>query len=116
MRNKIAKALRKELKYKISSKEKANRVYKTLTMPSTRKHTLQFNWETGEMKAVRGSGNSELIECVSGDRKMYKYLKNKYKNFNHEESLSVLPNQKELDELQAKILKEMHANKGESNE
>ena len=107
MRNKIAKALRRELKYKISSEEKANREYKTLTMPSTRKHTLRFNWETGEMQAVRGTGNSELIECVSGDRKMYKYLKNKYKNFNHEESLSVLPNQKEMDELQAKILSEM---------
>lgn len=107
MRNKIAKALRKELKYKISSEEKANREYKTLTMPSTRKHTLQFNWETGELKPKRGSGNSELIECVSGDRKMYKYLKNKYKNFNHEESLSILPSGKELNELQAKILSEM---------
>lgn len=113
MRNKIAKALRKHLKYKISSEEKEEREYKTLTMPSTRKHTLQFNWETGEMKAKRGSGNSELIECVSGGRKLYKYLKRKYMDFNHETTLSVLPSEGELNDLQKQILNDMSKEKND---
>lgn len=112
MRNKIAKALRKSLNYKISSKEKEERNYKTLTMPSTRKRTLVYNFDTGEFETKVGGGNSELIECVSGARKMYKYLKRKYMNFEHEETLTPLPTHEELQKLEQEIIADM--NKGES--
>lgn len=107
MRNKIAKALRKSLNYKINSKEKEERNYKTLTMESSRKHTLRYNFDTGEFETVRGGGKSELIECVSGARKMYKYLKRKYMNFEHEETLTPLPNQEELMQLEQQIIADM---------
>lgn len=37
-------------------------------------------------------------ECVSGDRKLYKYFKKKYNNVNHEEQFNALPSQEDLND------------------
>jgi len=117
MRNKAAKALRRSLKYKINTKEKQDRDYQEFDVESTRKHTARYDPITGEVKAVRGNGQSTIIECVSGDRKMYKYLKRKYMNFNHEEVLTPLPDQGVMDDIQEQYLNEARENaKGEKND
>lgn len=103
MRQKVAKAIRRSLKYKPKNK----REYKTFEIESTRLMTAQFNIETGELKAVRGKGTSFLTECVSGDRKFYQYMKKKYIRPTHEEVLTPLPEEAVMNKIINEAKEEM---------
>ena len=110
MRQKVAKAIRKSLNYH----PRNDREYKTFELETRRKPTAQYNLDTGEINVVMRSGTSFITECISGDRKFYKYMKRKYMNFEHEEILTPLPDDSELNEI-AKQAKEDFA-KEKSNE
>lgn len=109
MRGKVAKALRKEIGFV----PKNRRIYRAFSVPVMR-DILQWNTETQEVSMVRREVEATIIECTSGDRKLYQYLKRKYKNFEHEETLRELPTQQELRELETTIALE-NAKKEEIN-
>lgn len=97
MNGKIARELRKALKYHPRNK----REYQTLELP-TEKYIAQFSVDDdGKINSnlVKRTVPSYLIECVSGDRKLYKALKSKYYNVHYEQEFNRLPKQGELNDL-----------------
>lgn len=102
MRGKIARALRKELKYH----PRNHREYQEVEFRVVRK-IIAFDKDKN-IKLVDREVSSFTNECVSGDRKVYQYLKKKYNNPELEVTLTKIP---KLEELQAQILKEMREEK-----
>lgn len=112
MRGKVAKALRKEVGFT----PKAKREYQTFIIPTVKK-ILQYDSENGKVNIVDREVESRIVECVTGSRKLYKYLKRKYMNFEHEEVLNELPSAKELRDLQQEIATDFkNTQKEETNE
>lgn len=98
MSAKNMKALRKALKYKPRNK----REYETHLLPTTGL-VAQIN-EDGTVEVVEKIVDKQVIECVSGDRKVYQFMKKKLHNIDHEETLNELPSKQELNELTKDIL------------
>lgn len=110
MRGKVARELRKMLNYHPKNK----REYMDFTFKVPRK-ILQFenDGEGGFKSKVVTRVVEQLVkECVSGDRKLYKYFKKKYVNNNHEEQFNALPEQGELDVITKQFQEELRASKG----
>ena len=100
MRGKVARNLRKATEFVPKNK----RTYKTFELEGKRKLTAQINSDTGEIKPVMSRGRSFITECVTAERKLYKYAKRKYMNIEHEEVLTPLPDDAELNKLQDEII------------
>lgn len=79
-------------------------------IPSAKREYYEFNWKVKRKIAqvnLDGEAKVEFVErlvdaytkeCVSAERKFYKYLKRKYYNFEHEEQLNALPSQEDLND------------------
>jgi hypothetical protein len=106
MRGKIAKQLRKFADFVPSEK----REYHKLLMP-TEKFITQFNSITKEIKHVKRKVESELIECVSAKRKLYKFLKKKYINNNAEATFNRLPTKEQMHELKNTVAQDLQRTK-----
>lgn len=92
--------------YKISQKEKDDRQYHELEHRVIRP-IYSFGVDAdgkNVMKLVNREVSAYTRECVSGDRKMYKYFKKKFMNEDHEEILTKLPEVSELEKLATSIL------------
>lgn len=72
--------------------------------------------EDGKVSVVEKEVYKPVVECVSPDRKFYKFLKKKMRNIEHEESLSHLPSKDALKELTEEIIAMETNNKEDSNE
>ena len=105
MRNKVAKALRKEVEFNPN----AEREYRAFTVPVMR-NILQWDTDKKKVAVVKREVDATIVECVDGARKLYNYLKRKYKNFEHEETLHHLPTDEELLELKNTIVGEEKSN------
>ncbi len=108
MNGKVAREIRKALKYKPTNP----REYHAFNLEGWG-NVLQYNSETGAVKEVRRRVEKVNIECVSGDRKIYRYMKRKYNEPNLEMSLNKFPTQQEMDELQNHIKDDMMAEDAE---
>ena len=95
MRGKVARQLRQELKYKISSEEKKSREYHDLEF-TVIKPIYSFDAEKKTIEIVERPVSAFTRECVSGQRKIYQYLKKKWYNSEYEAKFQQLP---EVDEL-----------------
>ena len=59
--------------------------------------------ETGEVNTVRRRVEKLNVECVSGDRKIYQYMKKKYVNPNYIMDVNKFPDKSAIEELQNTI-------------
>lgn len=98
MRGKTAREIRKVLNYS----PKNEREYHTFSLTGWG-NVLQYNPETGGVKQVRRRVDKVNIECVSGDRKIYKYMKRKYNEPHLEMSMNKFPEEQEMDKLKREI-------------
>jgi hypothetical protein len=90
MRGKVARQLRQELNYKINREEKKNREYHDLEVTVLRP-IYSFNSETNSLDIVEREVSAFIRECVSGQRKIYQYLKKKWNNDEYEAKFQQLP-------------------------
>lgn len=109
MRGKAARALRKAINYH----PRNDREYFDFTHKVKRSIMQVEPQEDGSIKfnTVERVVEAYTIECISGDRKIYKYLKRKYTNINHEEQFNMLPEQGELDDIQQQFQEDLRAAK-----
>lgn len=98
----MARALRQGLNYKINQKEKEDREYHTLEYDVIRP-IYSFDPEKGEVKIVKRQVSAYTIECISGGRKIYQYLKKKWYNRDLEANFAQLPELSELEDIATKI-------------
>ena len=101
MNGRVAREIRQALSYHPRSKEKPREYHTFLVEGWT--HVLQYDTVTGETKNVRRRGERENVECVSGDRKVYQYMKKKYVNPQYHTDLTKFPEKKEMDSLKDEI-------------
>ena len=64
---------------------------------------MQYNSVTGEVKEVRRRVDKFNVECVSGDRKIYQYMKKKYVNPEYIMDVNKFPEENEIKALQNNI-------------
>ena len=101
MNGRTARAIRKALKYEVRNEERP-REYHTFSLMGWG-NVMQYNTETGEVKTVRRRVEKFNVECVSGDRKVYQYMKKKYVNPNYVMDVNKFPEKSEIEELQNTI-------------
>lgn len=110
MRGKVARELRRLSKFNPHSK----RQYETWTIPKLG-WVAQFDKE-GKLTPVKKTVPCNIIECVSGPRKVYKHLKNFYKGKANEQELNVLPKEEELTKIKSAISADQEAQKEVTDE
>ena len=103
MRGKVARQLRQELNYKINREEKKNREYHDLEVRVLRP-IYSFNSETNSLDIVKREVSAFIRECVSGQRKIYQYLKKKWNNDEYEAKFQQLPEVDEMVDLAKQII------------
>lgn len=94
MNGRTARAIRKEVGFIPSAK----RDYHTFLVTGW-DNVMRYNSMTGSIDSVYKEVEKETVECVSGARKVYKYMKRKFYNVDHEESFNKFPDQEEINEL-----------------
>lgn len=102
MRGSVARALRKECNFVPS----ADRDYQEIEF-TVRRQIYQFGDDgTGktEMQLVWREVPAILIECTSGARKIYKYLKRKWTNLDYEASFNKLPSVADLENIANQVM------------
>lgn len=101
MRNKVAKALRKEIDYDVTAKRKYTQHEVTVM-----RNIYSFNPELKRMELVLRPVSAFITECTDSGRAIYKYLKRKWNNPDLEMELNQLPSKEELMELQREIMRD----------
>lgn len=102
MRGSVARALRKECNFVPSE----TRDYQEIEF-TVRRQIYQFGDDgTGktEMQLVWREVPAILIECTSGARKIYKYLKRKWTNLDYEASFNKLPSVADLENIANQVM------------
>jgi len=94
MRGSVARGIRQAVEYKPSNV----REYQEIEHRIMGK-ILQFNPETKKSILVDRMVSAYTKECISGDRKIYQYMKKKYNNPNLEQEFNFLPSKEKLEEL-----------------
>ena len=97
MRGSVARALRKEVGFEPDD----DRSYQEIEFVVKRQIYQFGSDENGltDLKLVWRDVPAFLIECTSGSRKMYKYLKRKWTNLEYEASFSQLPSLADLENV-----------------
>ena len=103
MRGKVARELRKAIGVKNKREE---RNYHTFLVDG-KSNVRQLDTTTGEVNLVLRTVEKETVECVSGDRKIYKYMKRKYHNEELEADFRPMPTKEDIDELTETIKDDM---------
>ena len=102
MRGTVARALRKVASFEVH----APREYRTFTIPK-KGMIYQFDPVLKETKLVERTVDKEIEECVTGCRKVYRYLKKTYSQFKNDPNLdnielpfTSLPTKEELNKIE----------------
>lgn len=112
MRGKTAREIRQSVGYK----PKNERDYQEIEHRVIRK-ILSFNSETEEVDYVDSEVSAYTKECISGDRKIYQFMKKKYNNPDLEQEFNFLPSQNKLEELAKEVInQERHEASQEKSE
>ena len=104
MRGKIARALRKECDFVPSSE----RSYQEIEFV-VRRQIYQFGPDengTSSMRLVWRDVPAFLVECTSGSRKIYQYLKRKWTNLEYEASFNKLPSVADLENIANQVMED----------
>jgi len=99
MNGKIARALRKECNYTPSD----TRNYQEIEFV-VKKQIYQLDGD--KVKLVWRDVPAFLIECTSGARKVYQYMKKKWNNPEYEVSLNKLPSLADLENIENIVTKD----------
>lgn len=98
MRGSVARELRRACQFV----PKEERTYQDIEF-IVRRQIYQFGLE-GEVTLAWRDVPAYLIECTSGSRKLYQYMKRKWNNPELEVQFSKLPSIEELEELKKQVL------------
>jgi len=102
MRGKIARELRKECVFNPND----FRDYQEIEV-ETKKQIYQFGSDKDgktEINLVWRVVPAFITECTSGGRKIYKYLKRKWNNLDHEATFNKLPSIADLENIAKEIM------------
>jgi hypothetical protein len=99
MRGSVARELRKECGYH----PKDTRNYQEIEFV-VKRQIYQLDGE--EVKLVWREVPAFLIECTSGSRKIYKYLKRKWTNLDYEASFNKLPSVADLENIATQVIED----------
>jgi len=99
MRGSTARSIRQAIEYKPKNKRDYQEIEHRLMGK-----ILQFNPETKESKLVDRMVSAYTKECISGDRKIYQFMKKKYNNHDLVQEFNFLPSEEKLEELAKEVI------------
>lgn len=104
MRGSVARALRKECNFD----PHMDRDYQEIEL-EVRRQIYQFGTDENgktDLQLVWRKVPAYLVECTSGSRKIYQYMKKKWTNIYHEATFNKLPSIADLENIANEVMKD----------